>query len=106
MDALVADLGGSVYVREACPEGCVRAHAHARQRMYDWSLANERAAVAVRAVLPYLIVKRERAEEALEAWQRACWETRGRSRRCRFGSMNRIRDEMRLLGWPRVGGAM
>jgi hypothetical protein len=34
----------------------------------DWVISGERAAIILRACLPYLIVKREKAEAALAAW--------------------------------------
>lgn len=101
MDRLVGACGGSVCLhhssRGECAADCVVEHVHTRSECYGWQLTGERAAIVVRAALPFLVVKGERACVALAEWDASLGRMQRPGRRRTHIERNRI--AMRELGW-------
>lgn len=67
--------GGSIQVeRDVCPADCdiprgEGGHICKRKATYRWHLFGERAAIVLRCVHPYMIIKKQRATECLAIWE-------------------------------------
>ena len=99
MASLQESIGGNYSLRaRRCPDACALPHVHARSDVYCYEVTGERAAIVLRAVRRYLVVKQDRADEVLERYGQALAEMQ-RPRR-RLHHMRQARTAMLALGWP------
>lgn len=66
---------------------------------YSWGITSERAAIVLRGIKPYLIVRRERAEETMDAWLASPKMMRRPGRRAFHTAQTR--EDMLTRGWPK-----
>lgn len=64
---------------------------------WEWTACGETAAIIVRACLPYLVIKADKARECLQVWEGDGIE---RSNRKHFKRV--AREAMNQRGWPEV----
>lgn len=86
-------VGGGVRMRPValCEQGCSQEHPHVRRRGWQWDVQGERAAILLANLLPYMVIKHARAEQALDAWRERTGVSKGR--------MAAVRIDMQERGW-------
>lgn len=100
MQAITSCVGGSVAIqRYRCDETCCvlsASHIHRRFPVFKWHLTGYRAVLVCEAVLPHLVIKRERARSMIDQYHNALSVMKRPERR-----QHHMRKEM--LNWPPSG---
>lgn len=86
---------GKVYCR-------IRANKDARKPMYYWRVAARRAGSVLEQIRPYLIIKQEHCDVALELLERGTYRSRPRAGRGRIKSLTPEEVEIRKALWWRM----
>lgn len=100
MDALVATLGGSAGLeRRSCPDRCTEDHLHRRQDIGRWHLTGYRAVLLLETIADRLVIKGDRARDAVERYSEHLLTMERPARRQHHIEKEREWWEQNMKGW-------